>query len=114
MDETLNHKLIDFYRHRKPMGFLGLASLLAARVFQGVRITLGDRETLQANGRDNLLVQATRMNAIHQDRPPNAVFHDTNYNIFSARASLADQQYYELSRGIGNLVSAVADFRLRI
>uniref|UniRef100_A0ABD2WVM1 Uncharacterized protein n=1 Tax=Trichogramma kaykai TaxID=54128 RepID=A0ABD2WVM1_9HYME len=111
MDETLNRTLLDFYRHRKPMGFLSLASLLAARVFQGVHITLCDEATRQSDLviLDRFLATGERTGATLVNRNIFQALHDTNYHIYSSPGSMTtaippERIYYNISEGIGNLV----------
>ncbi|KAL7296067.1 hypothetical protein TKK_0010621 [Trichogramma kaykai] len=112
MDEALINTLRDFHSRRKPMGFLGIASILVARVFPGVHVTWGDTRILRQYGNDYLPDHARRLRAVHEDRPPNIVFHDPNHNIFSSPGALAERlQYYEFSRDVGTLVDAVVNHR---
>ncbi|KAL7296089.1 hypothetical protein TKK_0010640 [Trichogramma kaykai] len=120
MDETLNHKLIDFYWHRKPMGFIGYASILAARVFQEVRITLGDRDELLRHAifggarrrrrvmrEDRYIYAVERMGATLVNQNIFQVLHDTNYLIYSTPGRLSQlpgRSYHNVSQGIGYLV----------
>lgn len=83
----------------KPIGLICVAPTIGARLFKGVKVTIGtDADTAAA---------IERMGATHESRPTEDITVDEEHRIVSTPAYMSAQRIHQAYEGIGKLVDRV-------
>lgn len=98
----LESVLLCAYQHRIPMGFMCIAPVIAARLFKGVRITLG--------GDCDASKTCEKMGAVHQPCPCDCACIDESFRIVSVPAYMTADDIVGVYQSATALVRAIESF----
>lgn len=101
VDADVRRLIRDMHAARKPMGFICIAPVLAARVLgeEGVTLTIGNNTATAA------AIEAT--GAVHQDCPVDDIVVDATHRIVTTPAYMLGPSISAVNTGIGKLVAEV-------
>ncbi|XP_015433570.1 PREDICTED: ES1 protein homolog, mitochondrial-like [Dufourea novaeangliae] len=101
----------DFSCAKKPIGSICIASVLVARVLQGVKITLGKESPKEDWPYSDAIRQAKDMGAKVEMKGVKGVTRDKKYNVFSTPAWMYRcATYADIHNGIGKLISMMKKY----
>ena len=93
--------ILDMNSQKKPLGFMCISPVIAAKLFPNVRCTLG---LDQANLDKLTQIGATAVQANYDD-----VVIDTHYNVYSTPAYMIDTSISKIAIGIERLVTSICE-----
>lgn len=99
VEPSVERALNGFHGAGKPIGMCCIAPVIAARVFEGARITLG--------GAGEAPEAAEAMGATHVVRPVDEIEVDAERKLVTTPAYMYDAAIHEVDAGIGKMVAKV-------
>ena len=104
LEKDVQSTITDFFDQSKPMGFLCISPVLAAKALgeKGVTLTIGnDPETAQ---------EIEKTGARHEDCPVSDYITDRDHKILSSPAFMyGEAQYHEVFQGINGMVKELVE-----
>jgi enhancing lycopene biosynthesis protein 2 len=113
VDERLTSILKDFHRSRKPIGMCCISPVILARLFPGVRITLGkmknltDSETKTVFPYSGAVLAARQMGAETQECDIDEICVDETNRVITTAAFMKNAPFYQVFDGIGLMIEKV-------
>jgi len=101
VDATLKEKLIEARKIGKAIGALCIAPVILAKVFGGIKITIGSDAGTAAH--------INKMGAQHVDTPLQGVTYDKENNIFSTPCYMLDEDIAQVASSCENIVKAMME-----
>ena len=104
-------KLIqDLHQCKKPMAFMCISPILAARTIPCVKVTLGRKGDAEKWPHSGAIEAASKMGAQVEDQDVTGVCVDEKNLVVSTPAFMYNGEFYEIFDGIGNLIDNLDKF----
>ena len=113
VNDQLGKILKDFFHSKKPIGLCCISPIIAAKLFPGVKLTLGKMKNLSENEAKNVfpysgaVLSARQMGADTQECDINEVCVDDKNRIVTTPAFMKNASFHEVFDGVGLMVEKV-------